>query len=1032
MRRPLTNAELTAYPETRRSKAVTSVGDLMRMAFNRVPRTEVNRPHFGRGLTPERIELCIRNAAAGYMRDMTDLARETLHLDPHLASTVTKRINAVASAPWDLVEASGPGTNPDRAKRYLDVVRAQLDRLGKFNQRRKQLAWGLFDGRAALENHWVYREQPDVFGVRWYLAEQAWLHPRRLSYGPERELRLVDDVYQTYNFAPVGYALRDYQFKFVEFVPQLFGEYPEREGLAPRCLYWSFFKRFSMRDRMMLIELFGKPWRIVTVDEDSNADPEALAVAAETADQMGSNTSARLPRGVKMEVVQVGDNAGEQHADVIAESDRQISKLVLGQVGTTDGMQAGLGNSTQTAVMRDEQLLVFQGDCDLLGEAIEDGVVDPIIALNFGLGEVVNAPRFIIRAEVPPDRKAEGERLMAALNAGLEVSVDEAYEVIGFKKPDEKEARLRMVDSGFGTRAPAIVDPMAEVNRLGDELDKLQKQAPPDPAAATEEDPDEDPMAMVGGEAEEEEDAGAEFVVGDRVKVVAGKEHMPEHAGVTGTVKIVEGTSIGVEFDGIDGVHKWYAPDELEKVADGGDGSKPSINDDGSPLQAAKGLNASRAAAEHERWLLVAMRGDPTAALTAEAAACCGVSLARERLRQPETTYGTLDELVERGVREAGRVADRWAMTLADAVAGKQTAGEVHRALRAAASKLELLPFMRAIERRLVHSTMVGALDSQFEAETEETVEPEAFPAPPGSALVKGPSGVDWDKRNQAPGKRIEGGDTKRPFWHKNGTVTYWDGAAWIEYALDLPKTGPASTYKPPPSWVKLNEAAKAAAAAKAAEVQPKFTRMPYRDAVSFFKKKQPIQRHLFEKLSSAAKARAFTVAGLASDHAIGLVQGELARVIQEGATLADFADRVKQRLESAGFSSLKPSHLETVFRTNLLDAYNVGRRAEMAQPERIKLRPFWRINGVGDARQRESHKRVMGWVLRADDPFWTSAGGPPWGFQCRCRVSSLSPKRAAGIKIRSGAEVRAAGLPDRGFEPNALFPPDLLGDLNA
>ncbi len=53
--------------------------------------------------------------------------------------------------------------------------------------------------------------------------------------------------------------------------------------------------------------------------------------------------------------------------------------------------------------------------------------------------------------------------------------------------------------------------------------------------------------------------------IGDRVKVSTGKEHMPEHTGVTGTVRIVQGQAIGIQFDGIPGVHKWYAPDELRK-----------------------------------------------------------------------------------------------------------------------------------------------------------------------------------------------------------------------------------------------------------------------------------------------------------------------------------------------------------------------------------------------------------------------------------------------------------------------------------
>lgn len=53
------------------------------------------------------------------------------------------------------------------------------------------------------------------------------------------------------------------------------------------------------------------------------------------------------------------------------------------------------------------------------------------------------------------------------------------------------------------------------------------------------------------------------FKIGDRVLVVPGEEHMPEHKGVPGTVKIVKQGAYGVLFDGTSNIHKWYAGDEL-------------------------------------------------------------------------------------------------------------------------------------------------------------------------------------------------------------------------------------------------------------------------------------------------------------------------------------------------------------------------------------------------------------------------------------------------------------------------------------
>ena len=62
--------------------------------------------------------------------------------------------------------------------------------------------------------------------------------------------------------------------------------------------------------------------------------------------------------------------------------------------------------------------------------------------------------------------------------------------------------------------------------------------------------------------------------VGDRVTVKPGKEHMPEHKGKQGTVKIANGKAVGILFDGDMKIHKWYSPEELV-VLDTSSPSKP-------------------------------------------------------------------------------------------------------------------------------------------------------------------------------------------------------------------------------------------------------------------------------------------------------------------------------------------------------------------------------------------------------------------------------------------------------------------------
>jgi SPP1 gp7 family putative phage head morphogenesis protein len=882
----------TAYPETRQIRSTATPDELKRLIYQQPPRSEEWRTYYGRSLNLDRIEIAIRNAQAGYMKDLTDLSRETCALDPHLTAVLNKRFNAIAAAPWDVIPAEGPGVDPGTAKLYAEIVREQILKIEKFAQGIRQLAWGLFDARAALETQWVLRE-PDKRGVTWYAAELSWIHPRRLHFGPRRELRLSDDNYLGGGFVPLGLELDALWPKFVQFKPQLFGEYPEREGLAPRCMYWSFFKRFGARDRMILLELFGKPWRIVTVDEESQAGPQDLIDAERAADALGGNTSVRMPRGTKLETVQPGTTAGAVHSDVIAESDRQISKLVLGQTGTTDAVSNGLGAGMQSSIMQDDQLLIFTGDCDLVASAVEDTLTDPIIALNFGAAALTHAPKFVIRAEIPTDQKAETERLQAALNAGLEISLDEAYEIAGFRRPTANEPKLVMVDAtGLGNRQPTVVFPGED------------PEPEPTPTPASTPEPEPSPAPTEAKPTEEDP-----------------SKTLPN----VGPISIAAAVALSSEM--IDQL--------VARMA---------------------GLGAN-------------LEGDPHAG---------HVHLAKgPALKQPETIHGSLEDIITRSVRSASLVTDRWASALAEAVEGKTKASDINRALKKAHARLDLLPFSRLVNSAVNKGSMTGMLDSQYEADNEIVVEPEEFPTPETEK-------AEAERREELRVMLASGGDDDED-----------DDGSGAQPAAPDPNT----------------------------QKKPTFTRMPYADAVRYFKSKQPVTRSVFDRLQSAAKQRAFTVAGLASDKALAVAQAELTRAISEGRSLDSFAKDLKDRFQSAGMSSLNPSHLETVYRTNVVDAYNVGRRTEMSQPARIEARPYWRIYTVRDARQRETHGAVHGWVLRADDSFWRTKGGPPWGFNCRCRVASMSPRRAKGMTIRTGSEIQ--DLPDDGFDATVLFPPE-------
>lgn len=57
--------------------------------------------------------------------------------------------------------------------------------------------------------------------------------------------------------------------------------------------------------------------------------------------------------------------------------------------------------------------------------------------------------------------------------------------------------------------------------------------------------------------------SGTKYRVGDRVEVKPGKEHDKMTKGKKGKIVEISSPALGIKFDGMDMVHKWYTDDEV-------------------------------------------------------------------------------------------------------------------------------------------------------------------------------------------------------------------------------------------------------------------------------------------------------------------------------------------------------------------------------------------------------------------------------------------------------------------------------------
>jgi len=164
-----------------------------------------------------------------------------------------------------------------------------------------------------------------------------------------------------------------------------------------------------------------------------------------------------------------------------------------------------------------------------------------------------------------------------------------------------------------------------------------------------------------------------------------------------------------------------------------------------------------------------------------------------------------------------------------------------------------------------------------------------------------------------------------------------------------------------------------------------KLLSLPMQAAIEYWSTLLVETKSALRRLAAGVRAKAFSVADLASKDQLQTVFDAIQRAIEEGTTFADFKADLGEIMATRGWEGYRA---DNIFRTNLQTAYNVGRYKEMSEAK--AQRPYWRYSAVNDSRTRPTHAALNGKVFPADHPFWDT-WYPPNGFRCRCSVVSLS-----------------------------------------
>lgn len=194
--------------------------------------------------------------------------------------------------------------------------------------------------------------------------------------------------------------------------------------------------------------------------------------------------------------------------------------------------------------------------------------------------------------------------------------------------------------------------------------------------------------------------------------------------------------------------------------------------------------------------------------------------------------------------------------------------------------------------------------------------------------------------------------------------------------------------------------------------------------ALAALARKTGMTRSEFDALVDEMKGRAMTVAGIEK----ATIEKEIKTLLFQAIKNGDDFKAFKFRLEEAFIKYSMPvygavgtigiamldHHAETVFRTNVMDAYNQGRREALSDKAVEEEFPAWQYSAILDGRTREEHAAMDGRIFMANDPVWNRIT-PPNGYNCRCTIIPINRLDFTRDMLSSGGDL-PGGFPDSGF----------------
>lgn len=425
------------------------VGDYMGWSSSGAMMTPQGQDRLGvipEELTPDFIARAIREADSGNIGLLQESYMKMIAQDPHLRGEVNKLGMALSDYPLRVSPAKS--RSPQAVEAAEMVERVLSNPAFKTRQTIRSMAKAHFTGVRLYENN--YRIESGEDGIT--LLEGMDLIPpprykmeRRQNEADYGKLRILDR--EDAEGTPLGSYPEGSITKISDAERDGFWDL---SGVGRTCLFWFCAKHFNAKWWNEFNETYGEPIRVGYYD--AWADDQDRTEMRHFLKQLGRAAWAILPSTNEFEFIMPDMGQVKTYEDVIQVADQQMSKAIVGQIGSSGRSENGsYGEGVMLDSIRYEIVKAISG---MTEEALHPTIhflcktnIDP----DFPIMEV---PRVYIVVPNPEEKSKKADLFGKALEMGMEVPKQHAYDELGIPMPSDGEDTLSPDDLSQARTGP--------------------------------------------------------------------------------------------------------------------------------------------------------------------------------------------------------------------------------------------------------------------------------------------------------------------------------------------------------------------------------------------------------------------------------------------------------------------------------------------------------------------------------------------------------------------------------------------------